>query len=463
MSTRKKVIVATPDIEFAEAFKRHLQKNNVDVVDIASYLEMLIETVESNDVDAVIFTSNLAKKLNDTRLELLVDTIYSIRQAFPKVKFIVYSNEPAGHPFLTELVSLGIYNIFLKDDRSKGKNSISSLIELIEYPKEFAEVSHLLQVDKSFKWRKDIDSRDFNLIDIQRSQGTPEIEVKEGPKQEEKNAEIPKVKQAKVKQPKVVKVIEYNAPEINENELLEDLEMEQKVQIIRERTIVGTGIISVAGFESNTGCTSLAILLANYLSKSDHQVALVERTSKQSFNRIEYAYEGKRGFQSKKKLFDIQGVDYYKYDLSLNISDLINTYHYIILDHGCFKETKFMDEIERSNVKIMTAHGAEWKHEDIRQYYEEQKGKDKGWIWALPFAEKEAATDIQSDIEGIDIEPIPYHPDPYVLTPQVNKVLDALLLDFAPVNEGIPKRLTWAIGIVMILSLALILGTYFLI
>ena len=153
----KSIVIATPNANLGNGFKTHLEKHGYQVKEIATYVEMLIETLEllqeeGTKIDSIILTSDIAQKLKDKRLEYLTDVLFTIRKS-QNVNIIIYANEQEGHPFLGEVVRMGIYNIFVKKSHSDSIH-ISELIGRIENPLSFADASHFLEVDTSIKWDK---------------------------------------------------------------------------------------------------------------------------------------------------------------------------------------------------------------------------------------------------------------------------------------------------------------------
>src|SRR5690606_6515212 len=107
---------------------------------------------EGHKIDGVLISSSLAKSSTEgKRLEMFADVVYTVRQEFPEVTFVVLSDEVAGHPLLGELVSLGIYNIIERNNKEPLK--INQILALFETSKTFADASVYRNVDKGIVWR----------------------------------------------------------------------------------------------------------------------------------------------------------------------------------------------------------------------------------------------------------------------------------------------------------------------
>lgn len=151
---KKHIVVGMIDPAMANAFKTFIQKKEGYIIpevvvseeDLLKYLE---ETEE--EIYGLILTSDLAKKLNDLRLDYLSNVLVTLREKFPHIRIAILSSERVGHPFLAELVNMGIYNIFLRQDNNL---SVQLILDVLESGKSFGEVSLFRKVDPGIPWRK---------------------------------------------------------------------------------------------------------------------------------------------------------------------------------------------------------------------------------------------------------------------------------------------------------------------
>lgn len=154
----RKIIIASANADFAESLKKHFERQDFKVVEIVVVLEHLIETlemfrVEGERVDGIILTSDIGRKNGDKRLELVSDVLLTIRERYSEVNVVVLANESQGHPFLAELVSMGIYNIFIKGG---SDFTIPALISTFEKPMAFSEVAKYRNADPKILWSREI-------------------------------------------------------------------------------------------------------------------------------------------------------------------------------------------------------------------------------------------------------------------------------------------------------------------
>ncbi|MBG9587676.1 hypothetical protein [Cytobacillus firmus] len=151
---KKNIVVGMIDPAMANSFKTFIQKKEgylvpevvVSEEDLLKYLE---ETEE--EIYGLILTSDLAKKINDLRLDYLSNVLVTLREKYPHIRIAILSSERVGHPFLAELVNMGIYNIFLRQDNNL---SVQLILDVLDNGKSFGEVSLFRKVDTGIPWRK---------------------------------------------------------------------------------------------------------------------------------------------------------------------------------------------------------------------------------------------------------------------------------------------------------------------
>ncbi|MED0677622.1 hypothetical protein ABEV55_16175 [Aneurinibacillus thermoaerophilus] len=156
---KKNIIIASPNVDFANSLKRFFEANGLNVVETVVILEDLIEFVEKLNhqkipIDGILLTSDIAKKGGDKRLEYLSDYLLNIRTRFSHINITFLSNEPEGHPLLAELVSMGVYNIILKKEGVEGSIDAYGIISGFYKPAPFSSVAHFRNIDPSIPWRK---------------------------------------------------------------------------------------------------------------------------------------------------------------------------------------------------------------------------------------------------------------------------------------------------------------------
>lgn len=210
--------------------------------------------------------------------------------------------------------------------------------------------------------------------------------------------------------------------------------MKEKI-IISER-IVGTIIVSIIGVEGNVGTTHLSIVLANYLARMGHEVAVVEANNSNDLQEIERAYEGKN-FNSLTQSFMINGVHYFKSNADFDIPLLLSKgYNFILLDLGAYENNKLLNEFLRSHVQIVVAQGSEWKQKKLYDFVHMYHDQSNRWRICIPCSNDMMRDDIKKQIKGTNVYGIPLHPDPYKTQKDSDSVLKNILGEFNPKRKA---------------------------
>lgn len=420
------VLIAMANEQVAEAFSKHIKEREHHVPEVCVSIEDLIEYLMNeekgklNPPDAILMSSDIAQKMEDRRLEFLSNCLLTIREVFPNVQFIILATEKVGHPFLSELVSIGIYNIFLTTTK---KYKVAELLDSIKTPKTFTDVKELREIDTSIPWRNPHSQQQPQKIEIA-------TRYEKSTKQSEKRNDInPEKKQIKVDNGK-----EDFLSLIDEEDLLFEIPVKEKI-IVQQR-LVGAVFIGVVGVEANTGSTHTSLLLANFLNNRGLNVALIEANNSNHLFEIEYVYEGGKGFTSTQNHFNIKGIDHYKGINQLNISDLIHQYDFIILDIGWNDNTDYFEEFFRSHLKIVTAHGTEWKRKNLLSFLKTfEEHEQDNWILAIPFIDSRTLGDVEKDTKLTTFS-IPTQSDPYSNNKEIAMVFEDMLNKYLPTKKA---------------------------
>ncbi|MCP1161427.1 hypothetical protein [Bacillus infantis] len=444
----KKVIVAMHNPSFANGMKMNIDKiEGYTVVDVLVSEEDLVKLLETTteNLFGLILTSDLAKKLNDYRLDYLSDLLLTIRERYPELKIVILASEKLGHPFLAELVDMGIYNIFLRqEDRNQ---TVLDILKCFEVGKSFSEVSRLRDIDTDIPWRR-----------LKSGPNRITIETNEK-KQEEGKEGIGKAKAFIGKLSDSKKAIP-NSTEVDGEASIQPITIKEKI-IIKDR-LIGSMFIGITSVERSSGCTHLSLILANYLKEKGYKVAIVEANRSEDFFKIEYAYEGGGSYQNTTSDFKLKGITHYKNIDELNVAQLINSYEFVILDIGNEANTDLFEEFFRCHIKIVTAHGSEWRRESIERFMDRHNYMEKDdWLLAIPFPEAESLEDIQKETK-LKTFAIPAHASPYESRRETNAALDDMLKGLIPIPEEkrrIP-RLVIISGLVIV-SILLCGGGFF--
>lgn len=243
--------------QLAIAMKKHIEVLNYKVIDIVTDVESLFQSLEHNQVFGIFLTTDLARKLNDKRLEFLADSVFTLRERYPNVQLLVLSNEEIGHPFLKELVQMGLYNVFLK---GQGNLNVQQLLVLLSQPKTFGDVSHLLNVDPSIPWRITSTTPNRIIINSQEKAETVNSSTKdEGPDIEKKTEKKQRSEKLTRTKEKVVK-----------ERIIE------KVEVRKEIVRVDSNLVFVCNLSPKAGSTFITANLARYLAQNNVPVTVTE-------------------------------------------------------------------------------------------------------------------------------------------------------------------------------------------
>ncbi|USK62320.1 hypothetical protein [Peribacillus asahii] len=247
---KKKIVLGSSNVGFAKAIRNEIDKTSEYVVADTSVSEVdLIEYLETHpsEIYGIIITSDLAKKLNEKRLEYLADVLITLREKHAFLKIIVLSHEKVGHPFLAELVNMGIYNVFVLGEDGKAITT-ERLLECLENGRSFSEVSKYRDFDKLIEWRRISNGPQSITIDNKGHSSHHTINKEDSVKQ-------PKEPRVKVKE----KIVE-----------------KEKV-IIEEKLIsFSNSSIGVLSLSSGAGATFLSILMAQAISERNITCSLLE-------------------------------------------------------------------------------------------------------------------------------------------------------------------------------------------
>ncbi|WP_145950130.1 ParA family protein [Paenibacillus sp. Y412MC10] len=454
MSEIRRILIGSPNDVFAKKLKSYIETKDYKVTDIIVLAEHLIETIElsyHNDepIYGIIITTDLATKGNDKRLEYLADCLLTIRSKHSEIKIAVLANEPEGHPLLTELVNMGIYNIFLKT--SSSTINAAELLHCLDVPKEFAEVAKFRDYKKDIQWRAL--PKGANEITVRTEIGVTASDNKFLGRDSAEESDIgPSKTQSESSADPAVKTFDqFKVPEASQQRrlIIDDDELEEfripfptvKERVVFRDRIYGTAVIGMIGTGSGVGTTHSAVTLANYLSRKGNKVALIECNESEDFKYIELAYEGVKD-ESRSlltKSFEIHGVNYIKFDSAeLDLIPLMQAeYNFIVLDLGSFDDTRYFEEFLRADIQIVVASGGEWKQRHLKKFFNanieyEHQGK---WNVLLPLVDNQSRSDIESDLNREKIYRLPYHPDAFVRNEETDAVFENILV-MAPGTAG---------------------------
>nr|WP_275444710.1 protein kinase [Paenibacillus sp. ACRRX] len=205
---------------------------------------------------------------------------------------------------------------------------------------------------------------------------------------------------------------------------------------------LGSIVIAVAGIASGVGSTHTSIMIAHMLAEKKYSVCLVEASTASDYEKIECVYEGVDYGPMSTKRFKMRGVEYIKSCDIPSMAELLAAKpDYIIYDIGYYQRSDYYGEFLRAHIPIVVGAGSEWRQPHIMQFYQEQQNADYGrWILGVPFASKQVLQDIQKRVPKLRVKPIPYSPDPF----HASEDVETRLMEFVPLmtqeSESLMKR-----------------------
>lgn len=134
----KRVLLALGNQNVEKAVSNQLDGSDYEVVGAVVYREAILREIEQKYPDIIVINEGLSGKEN------IMTMLYNIRRKYPNMRIVfLASKRNPGDEFLATLVNYSIYDITYE-----GKTTLSEIVSLIKYPKEYKDVSHLLPVPK---------------------------------------------------------------------------------------------------------------------------------------------------------------------------------------------------------------------------------------------------------------------------------------------------------------------------
>ncbi|MCY9708321.1 hypothetical protein M5X00_13430 [Paenibacillus alvei] len=277
--------------------------------------------------------------------------------------------------------------------------------------------------------------------------GTDYYLTQEKTKNESNNDKEPKVVQKSIDPSLIEEIqnIEILPPPIKERHTLVE-------------TIFDTITIAVIGVESNVCTTHTALLISNFLNDYDYKVGIVEANDKRDFEKMEYAYEGMKGYKSEQRSFSINEVDYYKTSSTLDMAHLKEkAYDYLILDLGSYEKCKYIEEFRRASVHVVVGHGSEWRQQKIFEFNKAFENSDRTkWIYCIPFGDELTLKDIKKEIGLGIVVSLPAHPNPWEGQKDTESILYSFLQDYLGQRRSMSKTKI-LYGVIIIAAIIIII------
>lgn len=204
------------------------------------------------------------------------------------------------------------------------------------------------------------------------------------------------------------------------------------------RFLHGTCVIAVMGTGPGVGVTHTSIAIAHYLARLKCKVAIIELSpSATAFSRIDSIAYGGEGVMQSRRMFEIEGVHYFRRTGKKEIIQLLaSSYQYVVLDLGCERHHHFIEEFQRSDVPIVVGGAAEWKQLDLHHFarHYERSVKEK-WSYILPLASRDTIVRIRKSLHTKHVYHLPLQLDPFDQEDDMDASLTELLKPILPVMK----------------------------
>lgn len=435
------LIIATSNTDFAKSLREKLKEVDCNVLDIVSSVEDLISTISEypGKIDGILLKTDLAKKNNDYRLEVLSDVVLSIRQTpeFENVVFTVLSDYPKGHPLLAEFLNMGIYNFFA---RNGIKFTVQNLKDSFIKPMSFSIALEYGTVNKEIPWRRDLtkpQTLEVKFVNPEAEaqkleQSTGDIAINDNSDNGSESKKNPMDFLSKIPKPNIPKPnISLPKMPVHEkdttNESIDDEWIFEKNEnsFTNKMPVVGTVLIGVAAVQKHLGATNTAINIAKFLSKAGHNVALVEANKNMDFDRIHSLIEGETITLSEKE-FNFQGITHIKYRDDMDLSGVYTKFQFVVLDIGDIRNSQFKAEFNRSHIKCVVATADEWKYHWIEEFLLNVDSTED-LVFLVPSSDFKSANDLESRLKKHLVYPLEKHSNPYEVPEESGEVFKQLL------------------------------------
>jgi len=457
----KTILIGVPDAGFAEGLSKNFEKSGLKILGVTVTLDHFLEHAyalkgNGEEPSAFLLSTSITKRGTEKRLEEFADIVINLREDFENSSFLIMSDEDTKHPLHAELISIGVFNIFERNELGKGPITISSLIGFIDNSRTLLELKDMRNYDRSIPWRNVVSPTSQIKISVERkangNKTTDEIITTNS--NQGSNEHNPKEKH-KVREELAFPLEPSDTEEIHWSE-------EPKTKVVYRDRILGQSLISIASISKGLGSTHTSILAAAYLNSMGYKTEILEcSATSNAFEQIENAYNGQKVNINNSKSFCIENVTYVKNISSDQVIENLEDYTHIILDLGQFTEidTDFENEFLRSTVQILIAPGSLWKENEIQSFIKQNSFLDFSKIkFLIPFADRQQIDDLKNTFKDLNTEfySVPLTTDPFYGTPQSDAIFEKIFN--LPMNKRFKKYYKYVlIGIIVLLAI-LVLG-----
>ncbi len=200
-----------------------------------------------------------------------------------------------------------------------------------------------------------------------------------------------------------------------------------------------TQVIALLGATGGTGTTHTAIMLAHYLARMGHRVALVEMNrTPGAFARIQQVAVS--GLNEQERLqqsrhFELEDVHYWREAARTEVVSLLGgSYQFIVLDLGQYRQNDRLEEFLRADMPVVVGSGAEWRYQDMIEMSQalNQYSREK-WHYCMPLAQEESVRRLRKELSTDQVHALPWQPDPFDQDEDTEVLLAILLQHYLPI------------------------------
>lgn len=422
------ILIATSSTSFAKGLQNSFEKHNVNVLEIVTALEDLLDILAKNpNINAVLLKTDLAKKGEDPRLEHLSDALLSIRAQpqFEHIVFTVLTDYEEGHPFLAELFEMGIYNFF---SRNGNEFTIKNLIDSFTNQMSFSLSVKYRNVDPSIPWRRNFAKPQSLTVNFTGAEQEENESEKIAPEENQKSIKIPSIQLPQIKlrrERETTNQLQSSDIEVENEEDSWELERNSTKEVTK---VIGTVVIAVASVKSHLGSTNTAISMATHLRNNGYDVAVVEANHSMDFDRMHALIEGENLNISDME-YHFKDIPHFKYREGFDIGRIFQLYKYVVLDMGELDYSPYKEEFFRSHIKCVVASGDEWKFYWIEEFLLKNDIEDP--VFLLPSTNDEIAADVSKRLKDKHyVYPITNHSSPYIVPDESANVYNNIIEEY---------------------------------
>jgi hypothetical protein len=322
------------------------------------------------DVSSISEKSNLIRSLR----------FYRVKRGDTRI-IIISPNAKPGNQLLSQIVTLGIYDILTPDVQDDSSSNIGkAILEKIETPSTYSQAVRF-DIGANMIQEEDTDEKE---------QFAPRMRTKT----------------------------------VVEKEIVEKTIFQDK--------LLGTGMIALAGTNSRVGTTHYAINISKFLSKLNMKVAVIELYPSEHFELIRKSYKELTEDANK---FVLDNIHFYPYKLNPDLTNIMQEeYNYIILDMGVYANCN-LTEFKRSQVKIIVSCAKDWELVGLQEILDSKDMYISKYKYLFNFCDDLTMQFIKENMDELNVYQGSYNPNPFEVNKGTAELYKSLLKEILPTQN----------------------------